>query len=243
MRRIQRVDLSPKTARAIERITAKITAAANPRTDADDRWKRKPKVAFLEIRSSLENMATGRSRCMYCEDSMGTDIDHYRPKADFPHQAFTWTNYLLACSYCNSNQKRTQFPVDANGVPLLIDPTAEDPELHLNLSPTTGEFFATSPKGNTSIAVFGLNDHSSPRRLPKGRKDALISLVALLKEYDFETQNNPAKANEIESTIRDFPFSVVLSYLVKAAASATGAALIGNQLINIINRHNIRNWL
>ncbi|RTY78507.1 hypothetical protein EKA83_08815 [Pseudomonas veronii] len=188
-------------------------------------------------------MATGRSRCMYCEDSMGTDIDHFWPKSVYPDQAFVWGNYLLACSYCNSNQKRTQFPLDVNGEPLLIDPTNEDPELHLSLMPSTGEFSIVGPKGGESIRVFGLNDNLFPRRLPKGRRDALVSLVALLKEFDVEVGNDPAKAIEIQEAIKDFPFSVVLSYLVKASVTAAGVTLLGQQVVDIINRHGVQRWL
>ncbi|NOY25886.1 MAG: HNH endonuclease, partial [Oligoflexia bacterium] len=103
-------------------------------------------------------MASGRARCMYCEDSLGTDIDHFRPKADFPQRAFAWPNYLLACSHCNSNLKRNAFPIDGNGDPLLLDPSADNPAEHLLFSPSTGEFVSVGAKGQESIRVFGLND-------------------------------------------------------------------------------------
>lgn len=243
MRKMTRTALTPRTTKSLSRSTQKVLAAADPKADADARWKRKPKAAFAEVRRSLEQMATGRSRCMYCEDSMGTDIDHFWPKSNFPAKAFTWENYLLACSFCNSNQKRTLFPLDTNGNPLLLDPTAEDPELHLNLLPATGDFAHTTPKGDESIKVFGLNDSTFPRRLPKGRKDALIALTVLLKEYDSQFTTNPAYAQDIKSTIKDFPFSVVLSYLVKTSQSPNGAAILSQQIVNIVARHNITTWL
>lgn len=243
MRRITRTALSSKTERALARVTTRIVAEADPKAYAEKKWKSKPRVAFEEVRSSLEAMATGRSRCMYCEDSMGTDIDHFRPKSNYPDQAFVWGNYLLACGYCNSNLKRTQFPLDAHGNPLLIDPTVDDPEQHLKLLPSTGEFSAITQKGSESIRVFGLNDNAMPRRLPKGRRDSLISLVALLKEYDAEIQVNPGRAASIQDAIRDFPFSVVLSYLVGVAGSAVGVTLLGQQVVGIINRHGVGRWI
>lgn len=243
MRRLNRPVLSKNTVRTLARTTAKVARAHDPKQDAETRWARKPKVAFKEVRSSLEQMASGRSRCMYCEDSLGTDIDHFKPKANYPHEAFTWENYLLACSYCNSNLKRTQFPLDANGEALLIDPTVDDPRLHLLLLPSNGNFMALDPKGDASIRVFGLNDNSFPRRLPKGRKDALVSLVALLKDYDSEINNNPAKAEEIKVAVRDFPFSVVLTSLIDIARSAAGGAVLGPQVVDLIQRHDVGQWL
>ena len=62
---------------------------------------------------------------------------------------------VLACSCCNSNYKREQFPWDAAGAPLLIDPTAQDPREHLRLSVRTGKYVAKTPKGEKSIDVFG----------------------------------------------------------------------------------------
>lgn len=62
------------------------------------------------VLAALTGMAPGHQRCMYCGDSQGTDIDHFEPKSQAPLRTFDWTNYLLACSYCNSNQKRDLFP-------------------------------------------------------------------------------------------------------------------------------------
>lgn len=90
------------------------------------------------VRSVLQGMAGGRIRCMYCEDSLGTDIHHFRPQVLAPALAFSWSNYLLACAHCNSNRKRSVFPLDRAGLPLFVDPTAEDPLEHLALLPTSG---------------------------------------------------------------------------------------------------------
>ncbi|MBW8876770.1 MAG: hypothetical protein JF614_17545 [Acidobacteria bacterium] len=102
-------------------------------------------------------MASGLERCMYCEDSEGTAIEHFWPKSVYPERAFDWLNYLIACSRCNSNFKRDQFPLDAAGAPLLVNPSEEEPLDHLSFSPSTGRFEPRSPKGDPSIDVFGLN--------------------------------------------------------------------------------------
>ncbi|MET7898836.1 hypothetical protein [Streptomyces mirabilis] len=41
-------------------------------------------------------IAHGAVRCMYCDDSRGTDIDHVHPLAVAPLRAFVGDNHLLA---------------------------------------------------------------------------------------------------------------------------------------------------
>ncbi|MCP4698318.1 MAG: hypothetical protein GY862_15905 [Gammaproteobacteria bacterium] len=88
--------------------------------------------------SVLEEMAGKRCRCMYCNDSRGTDIEHFRPKAVYIAYAFDWNNMLLVCTGCNRKKSDT-FPVDDKDNPLLIDPSLDDPWRHLVFIPQTGE--------------------------------------------------------------------------------------------------------
>ncbi|MDY6782866.1 MAG: HNH endonuclease, partial [Cyanobacteriota bacterium] len=58
-------------------------------------------------------------------------------KSTYPDLTFEWTNLLLSCDRCNdAGHKGTQFPLDSNGAPLLIDPTdgITDPNKHLEFS-------------------------------------------------------------------------------------------------------------
>ncbi|HVT09056.1 MAG TPA: HNH endonuclease [Polyangia bacterium] len=121
-------------------------------------------------------MAAGRQRCMYCEDSQGTDIDHFCPKSEYPLGTFDWGNLLLACSYCNSNAKRTEFPRDEEDEPLLIDPTSEDPFEHLTFVPDTGTYQPQTTKGEETCRVFALNRQI----LSQGRHDAWVILSELV---------------------------------------------------------------
>ncbi len=102
-------------------------------------------------------MAPGYQRCMYCGDSQGTSVDHFEPISRNPIRTFDWLNHLLACSFCNSNQKGSRYPVDENGDALLIDPTVDDPFDHLVLSLAAGEYRGRTRKGTQTIAVLGLN--------------------------------------------------------------------------------------
>lgn len=243
MRQLVRPALTKNTIRTLGRITDRIANSNSPKDQAKLSWERKPDVAFTEIRLALYKMASGRSRCMYCEDSMGTDIDHFRPKANYPTSAFLWPNYLLACSYCNSNLKRQQFPLDAAGMPLLIDPSVDDPTTHLKFLPTSGEYAAVDDKGIESIRIFGLNDNAPPRKLPKARKEALISLYALLEMYDRNITTDPLKAEKIKFTIIDFPFNSILYWLVHTASLPGGGAVLGSDITRIIQTHRLNTWL
>jgi hypothetical protein len=109
------------------------------------------------LRDVLNLMAPGYQRCMYCGDSQGTSVDHFEPISRNPIRTFDWLNHLLACSFCNSNQKGSRFPVDEEGGALLIDPTVDDPFDHLVLSLSAGEYRARTRKGAETIAVLGLN--------------------------------------------------------------------------------------
>ncbi|HYO53693.1 hypothetical protein [Archangium sp.] len=159
--------------------TRQVSDAADPPAEARRLWAQKDNTAFREIRARLRAMAPGRERCMYCEDSAAEDIEHFWPRKHFPLRAFDWLNYLLACSCCNSNYKREQFPRDDSGAPLLINPTVDDPMEHLELSPVTGMFTDLTPKGAESIGVFGLNHRSilvrgAPGDMEGNRTDAPV---------------------------------------------------------------------
>jgi uncharacterized protein (TIGR02646 family) len=242
MRRLTKPELSNAVVKKLQSLTCAVQIATDPGKEVRKRWKTKHKASFEEIRSALETMASGRSRCMYCEDSLGTDIEHFWPKATYPERAFLWSNYLLACSHCNSNLKRTLFPLDVRDEPLLIDPTVDDPAKQLLLVPTTGEYRAIGPKGAPSITVFGLNDDRLPRKLPQGRRAAIINLTALLKDYDQTVTTDPAWADEIKEAATQSPFGAVFDWLMATAKTKNAARVLGADVVTIVVRHNMDKW-
>ena len=127
-------------------------------------WKTARQTKALKsVLLVLRQMTGPRERCMYCVDSHGCDIEHFRPKARFPKRAFQWSNLLLCCTECG-RLKGDQFPT-ANGRPLLIDPSAEDPWRYLDFDPDTGGITARfdidagdwSPKGVKTVEVLRLD--------------------------------------------------------------------------------------
>lgn len=165
MRRVTRPAL-PRTAQTY---LDKRQSAANRNLDLktlniERAWKtaRQTKTA-ASVLQVLRQMMGPRERCMYCVDSHGCDIEHFRPKARFPRHTFQWRNLLLCCTECG-RFKGEQFPT-ADGQPLLIDPSAEDPWQYLDFDPDTGDLTARfdvltddwSPKGSKTVEVLRLD--------------------------------------------------------------------------------------
>ena len=224
MRKIERRPLTSKTLAFLRKRTSSVDEAADRAAEARRLWGHKNNAAFDEIRAALQEMAPGIERCMYCEDSVGTDIEHFHPKLHYPELAFTWTNYLLACSRCNSNYKRARFPLDEDDQPLLVDPSREDPGEHIDLAPSTGKLVHSTNKGEASIDVFGLNRPT----LEQGRRNRWSSLVlALIPMYARARRADQAHAMAaLQRVMREEPFSSVLCQLVAIARTEAAAELI-----------------
>lgn len=242
MRVVVRRDLSDSTRATLSRLATEVSSAADPKSRAAALWHAKPDTAFLEVRRTLQAMAGGRNRCMYCEDNEGTDIEHFWPKSEHPEKAFSWSNYLLACSYCNSNCKRTRFPM-SNGQPELIDPSADDPSQHLRLLPSNGKYNAIGPKGIPSIEIFDLNGDVRGRKLPDGRKDTLVKLQLLVLEYERLVRTGElAMAQQTKQTIMREPFPAVLRFLVELAQKPVADLILREGVAQAIRRHGVADW-
>ena len=146
---------------------------------AREAW-RGARTVRRDIGELLMLMAAGHARCMYCCDSRGTSVDHFEPIMLAPLRVFDWSNHLLACSYCNSNQKRELFPRDEiTRECLLVDPTVDPPDRHLRLRLGDGVYRGLTEKGRRTIEVFGLN---SRQDLVLGRLDALAQCQGMLRD-------------------------------------------------------------
>jgi hypothetical protein len=102
---LQRVAVSSHAQSLLTRWTKRVEAAGSTVEAAREQWG-EAKAAKKHVRAALETMTHGAVRCMYCDDSRATDINHFQPLAKAPLRALVWANHLLACSHCNSNVKR-----------------------------------------------------------------------------------------------------------------------------------------
>lgn len=246
MRRIRRLPLPKRAQELLQKRADEVARAADPAAAVEKLWSGGylSVLGFDDVRETLRRMASGVERCMYCEDSHGNSIEHFWPKADFPDRAFDWTNYLWACSECNSNQKRDQFPRDATtGKPLLIDPTDpnDDPAHHLDYSPVDGRFMPRDILGETSCDVFGLNREA----LKVSRKAAQTTIYdALVRYAEYMHRGLYDKARERKHAVLKAQFSAVFAALVRLATHPDGALLVGATLVNTIAVHpEILEWL
>ena len=166
MQRITRASLSTNTEAYLTKKQAHVDTLEQP--DIERLWKNARSTKALgDVISTLRMMCGPRERCMYCLDSHGCDIEHFRPKVDYPSHAFRWSNMLLCCTECG-RFKGSRFPTH-NDVPLLIDPTREDPWIYLEFDPETGNIDARfdltiddwSPKGTCTVDILKLNQREA----------------------------------------------------------------------------------
>ncbi len=167
MRRIEREALSDETAGALRQLQQQADLNREQEGfDPGEHWNRNRRTAsILAVHAVLLRMAGVRERCMYCVDSHASDIRHFWPKASFSESIYAWDNLLGACTQCG-RYKGSQFPRTEEGMPLLTDPSAEDPWEFLDFSPDTGNLTARflldagrfSPKGETTVRVLHLDE-------------------------------------------------------------------------------------
>lgn len=245
MRRVNRAALPTPVAVELEALQTRVNGAPDRKAEAEARWRAKPSATFGVVQDTLADMANGRSRCMYCEDSAGKDIEHFWPKSSYPDRAFVWENYLWACSACNSTLKGARFPLDGSGAPLLIDPTdpKENPADHLMLIPGDGRYAGRSAKGKETIDVFDLNSLRRRDRLPDGRKNVLDNLQHMILRYHQHTEaGRPDEAAALKRRILDEPFSAVREHLLRLAESPKASTLLERGVPEAIVQHGIAAW-
>jgi uncharacterized protein (TIGR02646 family) len=211
---LQRDELPPRLGKRLDDRAAKLRTGSGAARDA---W-RAAKTVRRDVKEQLEGMAPGLARCMYCGDSQGTDIDHFKPIALDSAVTFLWSNHFLACSHCNSNEKRDQYPCGPDGSCLLVDPCREDPYDHLRLTLTTGQYTGLTAKGEATIRVFGL----ARRTLERGRALAYIRCQSMLRDWLVHRQDVPEVARTVLESLQEQPFADVLHAMLRKA-DAPGA--------------------
>ena len=55
---------------------------------------RRSNRTFRSVRKALTVMCSGAQRCVYCEDSVGDEVEHIAPKDLYPCKVFMWANYV-----------------------------------------------------------------------------------------------------------------------------------------------------
>lgn len=134
--------------------------ADDPR--AEFRWPQREGRSVLEpVREALAVLT--HDHCSYCDgfpiDATGKkEVDHFKPKTDYPSEAFAWPNLYLVCSACNGAKLATW-----NEQLIRPDETGYRYERYFFVDGMTGELQpnpAASPadqaRARETIRVFGL---------------------------------------------------------------------------------------
>ncbi len=177
---------------------------------------RKSDAAFRTVRERLAQMCAGAQRCVYCEDSVGDEVEHIKPKDLYPEEVFRWPNYVYACGPCNS-RKNNKFAVitDAGcvvvtrrrgkpitppepGEPAFINPRIENPRVLITMD-LLGTFFVLPRDGleadQTSRADFTIETLGLNRDLLlEARKNAFSGYRARLSEYHTKRESGATEA-------------------------------------------------
>ena len=150
MRRLHDPGLPATTSRKLDDYQTEVNQAGDyPSRVAKGKrlfGSRRSGATFQSVRECLSSMCAGAQRCVYCEDSVGDEVEHIKPKDLYPEDVFRWPNYVYACGACNS-RKNNKFAVITSagyevvtrprgaaiepptpGDPAFINPRVENPQ-------------------------------------------------------------------------------------------------------------------
>lgn len=188
MRRIVRQPLAAGTQQSLNTFQQDADAQRTAGTlNVQTHWSgNRHGAAMTAAETVLRGMAGFRERCMYCEDSHGSDIDHFWGKTRHPNRMYAWTNLLLNCMPCG-RFKGSIMPVDDVGNTLLVDPTVDDPWQHLDYDPQTGNIVArynaalglADPKGSTTCTKLHL---AARQPLSDGYMDTYARILRIVDD-------------------------------------------------------------
>ena len=215
--------LDETTARGLRRYQRKVdNAGTYPKQVATGKrlfgqYNRQTNRVFKVVRTRLTDMCTGAQRCGYCEDSVGDEVEHIKPKDIYPERVFVWENYLLACGQCNGGKsnrfsvisrgrlidvtRRRNHPIrrPRAGAPALINPRDEDPLEFFDLD-LMGTFFflprIDSPRIDERRASYTIDVLNLNREvLLEARREAYGAYRARLVEYRQRRDDGAAEAD------------------------------------------------
>jgi len=85
-------------------------------------------------------------RCAYCrtpDDKMGglegMRVDHFVPESRAPELRVVWMNLYYCCDTCNNRKSNLPKPSELDQGLRFVDPCAEDPDHHFQLTPDPGK--------------------------------------------------------------------------------------------------------
>jgi uncharacterized protein (TIGR02646 family) len=164
--------------------------STNSNASKDQIKKAQNKYRHNQIKDALVKMFYGK--CAYCESKITVvtygAIEHFFPKSAYIDLTFEWSNLLLSCDICNDpNHKGTNFPLDSNGNPLLINPSdgITDPNMHFEFAwdavAGLASVYGRDQRGEIVETILDLNGIHGRQELIDYRSKYVKRLFALLR--------------------------------------------------------------
>lgn len=162
--------------------------------------------AYKSEKIKIELKKTHHNKCCYCEKKIldnkyATDVEHFRPKSQYPWLAYEWSNLLLSCADCNRGKKIAMFPLKnetkkakspncdlKNEEPIIIHPVFENPEDFIFFRKEVAHWKNT--RGKQNITILGLNR--------SGLEELRRNKLAPLKFIDNKEYLDSLKLDEAE---------------------------------------------
>jgi len=143
----------------------------------------KKNSVFQEVKKCLTALCNSTRRCVYCECSLGDEVEHIYPKDLFPDKCFDWNNYVYACGPCNG-PKNNKFAVfkSTNGDFVEVNPPKKTPS-------------SEPPKGE-AVLING--------RVENPLDFAILDLSGTFKFYPLPTLDDKGKKR------MDYTYNIVL---------------------------------
>ena len=164
---------------------------------SDSRWRN-----YLDVLHSAFYFI-----CAYCEETCPGEVEHFKPKSRFPELVYEWSNWLIACRYCNG-AKSNEWPSGG-----YVDPCARTrpawPDNYFQFNMETGEIQPVPDlsnqrlkKAQTMIQDLGLNRTFHLRE----RRKILNTLEVMLSEVELTDISDEYM---VEMGTREFPLSTL----------------------------------
>ncbi len=194
-------------------------------------WKRKiaksknANFIWYDLRDKLLELLTQMTQhhCSFCDKLFGADnrveIEHFKPKIQFPDLAYNWTNLYAICSKCNNEKGKTHSDK-------LLQPDNSDYTFKKYFTPNylTGKLDIIDNENNalymnikTTIGIYKLNRKTlcTARKRELGKynevqssKTEVKELIQLVSKENFDLSKFPMlnKQNKATIDINDYSY-------------------------------------
>lgn len=165
---------------------------------------------YKHVDNKMAIVAASSGKCMYCESKIlhitYGDIEHIKPKSEFPELEFEWSNLGLVCTKCNITKGKKYNP----NTP-YIDPYLEDPENHIVVWGSLLKHQNGSERGELTIVDIELN---RPELVEKRR--AKLKDIEIAIDRCYRTQNETLKKLALDALLEEAKEDKEYSLAVKS---------------------------